>query len=356
MIPNIKNDIIELLQSMIAVPSLSREEEEVATILREFLAKKNIVFHTHHNNTWTYNFYYDINKPTILLNSHIDTVKPNNSYTRNPYAPDIEEGKLYGLGSNDAGGALVTLLGTFLFYYDKENLPFNVCFAATAEEEISGNKGIESIADICSQCAFAIVGEPTGMQMAIAEKGLLVVDAYIQGVPGHAARDEGINALYKAMEDILWLKNYDFEQLSPLLGKAKATVTIISAGKQHNVIPESCNYTIDLRTIPEYSFEEILEIIDNHTHATLMPRSMRLKPSAISIHHPLVVAGHEIGLKSFGSSTLSDQALLAIPSIKLGPGLSERSHTADEFIYIAEIQEALHTYIDLIQNIQWESI
>lgn len=352
MIPNIQYDIIQLLQDLISIPSFSTEEDAAAALIRRFLSDKSISYKFHHNNTWAYNYYFDVNKPTILLNSHIDTVKPTSSYTRNPFSPDIEEGKLFGLGSNDAGGALVTLMGTFLFYYDMENLPFNVCFAASAEEEISGNKGIESIADICSQCAFAIIGEPTGMQMAIAEKGLLVVDAYVKGMPGHAARDEGINAIYKAVEDILWLKNYDFEQISPLLGKVKASVTIINAGKQHNVVPESCNYTIDIRTIPEYTLEEIIEIIDNHTNATLMPRSLRLKPSSISLHHPLVVAGHLIGLKSFGSATLSDQALLQIPSIKLGPGLSERSHTANEYIYIAEIQEALHIYIDLIQNLQ----
>jgi len=352
MIPNIQNDVIALLQLLIQTPSLSREEEGVAAVLRKFFADKNIKYHTHNHNTWVYNLYYDTSKPTLLLNSHIDTVKPNSAYTRNPYAADIEGGKLYGLGSNDAGGALVTLLGAFLFFYDKENLSFNLCYAATAEEEISGSMGLESIADICSQCACAIVGEPTGMQMAIAEKGLLVVDAYVQGIPGHAARDEGINAIYKAMEDILWLKNYDFEQMSPLLGKVKATVTIIQAGKQHNVVPDNCSFTIDIRTIPEYSFEEILEIIDNHTHASLIPRSMRLKPSAISLHHPLVVAGHDIGIKTFGSATLSDQALLKIPSIKIGPGLSERSHTADEYIYISEIHEALHLYIDLINNLR----
>jgi acetylornithine deacetylase len=348
MIPKLKEDILNLLSTIISLPSFSKEEEKVADVIRDFLSKKEINFNTYLNNTWAYNEFFDSKKPTILLNSHIDTVKPNVSYTNNPFEPILLNGKLFGLGANDAGASLVTLLGAFLFFYDKENLPFNICFAATAEEEISGVNGIASISDIVNKCSFAIIGEPTGMQMAIAEKGLIVVDAVVEGIAGHAARDEGKNAIYLALEDILWIKNFQFERKSSLLGPIKMTTTIIQAGKQHNVVPDLCTYTIDIRTTAEYTYEEILETINNHTHAKVTPRSTRLKPSKIELTHPLVVAGHTIGLQSFGSSTLSDQALINIPSIKIGPGLSERSHTADEFIFISEIEDALHIYIDLL--------
>lgn len=345
--------ILQLLKDLISTESLSRQEEQAAEVVRDFFRKEGISFETRFNNTWAFNRHFDTSKPTILFNSHIDTVKPSTLYTKDPFSPIIEDGKLYGLGSNDAGGALVTLIGTFLYFYEKENLPFNICMAATAEEEISGQNGIAAISDITSQCQLAIVGEPTEMQMATAERGLMVIDATVYGVTGHAARDTGVNAIYKAMEDIHWFKTHQLEKQCPVLGPTKMTVTVIEAGKQHNVVPDICKYVIDVRTTAAYDYQELIDFMSEHVHAELKPRSMRLQPSIIDEQHPIVQAAKKLQIPTFGSATLSDQALLKIPSIKMGPGKSERSHTADEFIFVDEIEKGLNIYIQLLENTSW---
>jgi acetylornithine deacetylase len=349
-IPPILEEITTLLASLVETPSLSREEEDAASLMRNFLDKKDIPFSHRDHNTWAFNRHYDAGKPTILLNSHIDTVKPAKDWATDPFTADLADGKLTGLGSNDAGAALVCLLGAFLYFYDKE-MSYNILFAATAEEEISGKNGIAGIADITSNCAFAIIGEPTGMQMAIAEKGLLVLDAVVTGKAGHAAREEGVNAIYLAMEDILWFREHNFSKVSLTLGPVKSTVTVIHAGEQHNVVPAECRYTVDVRTTPEYTHEELIDLIARHVHADITPRSTRLQPSAIASDHVLAKAAAKLGIPTFGSATLSDQALLNIPSVKIGPGLSERSHTAGEHIYLSELENGLKTYIQLLEEI-----
>lgn len=342
---------IDLLKKLIRTTSISKEEDQAASVIRDFLNDQNIPFETHLNNTWCYNQYFDTNRPTILLNSHIDTVKPAAGWAVDPFGAIEGKGQLIGLGSNDAGAALVSLLGTFLHFYHHKDLPYNLCFAATAEEEISGVNGIAAIENITSACAFAIIGEPTEMKMATAERGLMVVDAITKGKTGHAARDEGINALYLAMEDIQWIKNFQFEKQDPYLGSIKMTVTMIKAGYQHNVVPDECHYVIDIRTVDTYSYEELLATIQASVHADIQARSTRLKPSSIASDHPIVEAARALGIETLGSSTLSDQALLSIPSIKIGPGKSERSHTPGEFIYISEIEEGIKTYIRLLNEL-----
>lgn len=346
-------EVLRFLQSLIEIQSFSREEELAAEHVRKQLTKKKIVFHTQGNNTWAFNKYFDEEKPTLLLNSHIDTVKPSSLWTKNPFEAVIEGGKLYGLGSNDAGGALATLWGAFLYFNEAEDLPINICWAATAEEEISGQNGIASLQELTQSCSAAIIGEPTEMQMATAERGLMVIDAEVKGVAGHAARDTGINAIYLALDDIRWIKDTTPEKHCPVLGPTKMTVTVVEAGKQHNVVPDSCKYVIDVRTTAAYDYEELIAWMQSNLKAELKPRSLRLKPSIIDENHPLVLAGLKTRRKSFGSATLSDQALLNIPSIKIGPGKSERSHTADEFIFIKELEQGLLKYIDLINNITW---
>jgi acetylornithine deacetylase len=347
----ILNDITGLLKKLIATPSFSREETDAAAVVRTFLNEKSIPFETRMHNTWAYNLHFDEAKPTLLLNSHIDTVKPSAIYTRNPFSPDTEDGKLFGLGSNDAGGALVCLLGAFLYFYEEQHLPFNLCFAATAEEEISGHNGIALIQDITHICAAAIIGEPTEMKMAIAERGLMVLDAEVKGVAGHAARDTGVNAIYQALDDLNWFSSKPSFRECPVLGPTKMTVTVIEAGKQHNVIPDTCRYVVDVRTTAAYSYDELLNWMQSHLKADIVPRSTRLKPSIISEDHPLVATARKMGIDTFGSATLSDQALLHIPSVKIGPGKSERSHTADEFIYLDELQKGLDIYIELIKTL-----
>lgn len=348
---DILSDITGLLKKLIATPSFSREEGASAAVVRSFLNDKYIPFATRMHNTWAFNKHYDASKPTLLLNSHIDTVRPSSRYTRDPFSPEIEDGKLYGLGSNDAGGALVCLLGAFLHFYEEPDLPFNLCFAATAEEEISGQNGIALIQDIASQCSAAIVGEPTEMKMAIAERGLMVLDAEVKGVAGHAARDTGINAIYEALDDLKWFASKPTFRECPVLGPTKMTVTVIEAGKQHNVVPDTCRYVVDVRTTAAYSYDELLNWLQSHLKADIIPRSTRLKPSIISEKHPLVTTARNLGIDTFGSATLSDQALLHIPSVKIGPGKSERSHTADEFIFVDELREGLGIYIQLIENL-----
>lgn len=343
-------EAIELLKKLISTPSFSKEEEQAADVIRNFFINQNIPVNTHLQNTWAVNKHFDNQKPTLLLNSHIDTVKPSGSWIYDPFAATEIEGKIIGLGSNDAGAALVSLMATFLHFYD-EKLPFNILMAATAEEEISGTNGIASILDKV-KIDFAIVGEPTEMKTAVSERGLMVIDATVQGKSGHAARNEGINAIYLAMEDIQWIKNFRFEKASPELGPVKMTVTVIEAGKQHNVVPAVCNYVIDIRTIGEYSYDEIIRILSKNVHAELKPRSQRLKPSLIDPNHPLVETAKDLNIEQFGSATLSDQALLDIPSIKMGPGLSERSHTPDEFIFVSEIKNGIDTYIRFINHLK----
>lgn len=345
------DDSIALLIQLIATPSFSREEEQTATIIGDYLLARGVEVHRVGNNVIAYNKHFDKDKPTILLNSHHDTVKPNPGYTKNPFEAIIEDEKLYGLGSNDAGGCLVSLAAAFLYYYDQTGLAYNLCLLASAEEEISGKNGIEEAYKHLPNCAFAIVGEPTLLDLAVAEKGLMVLDCVAQGQSGHAAREEGVNAIYKAIEDIRWFQTYSFPQQSTHLGPVKMSVTMINAGSQHNIVPASCSYVVDVRTTDAYTNQEVLDIIRQHVQSAVTPRSTRLNPSSIDVKHPIVLSGQKLGKKIYGSPTMSDQALLPIPSVKVGPGDSARSHTADEFIYIQEIKDGVQFYIDLLQNI-----
>ncbi|MBX2955537.1 MAG: M20 family metallo-hydrolase [Cyclobacteriaceae bacterium] len=342
-------EAINLLQSLIETPSFSREEDKSANLIASFLDKHNILVNRAGNNVWTVNKYFNELKPTILLNSHHDTVKPNPAYTRDPFKSEIINGKLYGLGSNDAGGPLVALIATFLHFCNQENFPFNLVLAATAEEEISGKGGIESIWTSLPQIDFAIVGEPTLCQMAVAEKGLMVLDCVAKGRAGHAAHEEGENALYKALGDIEWFRSYRFLKVSPTLGEVKITVTVIQAGQHHNVVPAECSFTVDVRVTDAYTLEEVLEIIKQHVSSEVVPRSLRLRPSGIAKDHILVRAAEKLGIHQYGSPTTSDQALIPVPSVKIGPGDSARSHSADEFIFVNEIKEGIKIYIDLIE-------
>lgn len=341
----------KLLQELIATPSFSKEEDKTAALLADFLKSYGVEVHQQLNNVWAFNKYYNSELPTLLLNSHHDTVKPNASYTRDPFSPTVEGDKLYGLGSNDAGGCLVSLIATFLYFYEKEDLKYNLVLAATAEEEISGKNGIELILPQLGKLDVAIVGEPTEMHLAIAEKGLLVLDCTAKGKAGHAAREEGVNAIYEALQDIQWFQKYRFEKESEYLGPVKMSVTMIGAGAQHNVVPDNCRFTVDVRLTDAYPVEEVLDIIDQHVKAEVVPRSTRLRPSSIPKEHPLVQAGLDLGRQTFGSPTTSDQALLPIPSVKIGPGFSGRSHMADEFIYLWEIEDGIDIYIRLLEKV-----
>jgi acetylornithine deacetylase len=342
---------IDLLKSLIALPSLSKNEQDAATLIRQFLDHSGIKYDIKNNNTWAKNLLWKDGLPVILLNSHIDTVKPASGYTRDPFSPDVENGILYGLGSNDAGGALVTLLAVFMHFSQNKNLPFNLIYAATAEEEISGMNGLASILDELGPLDLAIVGEPTQMQLAIAEKGLLVLDCTARGKSGHAAREEGENAIYKAIADIEKLRNYRFEKTSDILGAVKMSVTILNAGTQHNVVPDTCSFTVDVRTNEYYSNQEAFRIINELIDSEVKPRSFRLNSSGISVDHPIVQRGIKLGLKYYGSPTTSDQAVIPYPSVKIGPGDSARSHTADEFILISEIEEGFRIYLDLLTDL-----
>lgn len=344
-------DSLVLLKKLIALSSLSREEIRTADQIEEFFKERLVKTFRKGNNVWVYNKHYAVDKPTILLNSHHDTVKANPGYTRDPLAPTEEEGKLYGLGSNDAGGCLVSLIATFLHFYERADLNYNFCLVASAEEEISGRNGIESVLEDIGPIDFAIVGEPTLMDLAIAEKGLMVLDCNAIGIAGHAARDEGDNAIYRAISDILWFKDYAFEKTSATLGPIKMSVTMIQSGSQHNVVPASCSFVVDVRTTDAYTNEETLAIIKSHVSSEVSARSTRLKSSSIPEDHPIVQAGITLGRKLYGSPTMSDQALIPVPSLKLGPGDSARSHMADEFIYIDEIREGIDLYIAMLQKI-----
>ncbi|MCJ8209314.1 M20 family metallo-hydrolase [Mucilaginibacter sp. RS28] len=344
-------EAVQLLRHLIATPSFSKEENLTANIVNAYLEQHGVTTHRKMNNVWAWNKYFDPAKPTILLNSHHDTVKPNSGYTRDPFEAKIEDGKLYGLGSNDAGGCLVSLIATFLHFYEKQGLKYNFCLAATAEEEISGVNGLELIIPELGKLEFGIVGEPTLMQLAIAERGLMVLDCTAHGKAGHAAREEGENAIYKAIQDIEWFRTYRFPKESEVFGPIKMSVTIINAGSQHNVVPALCTYTVDVRVTDAYRNEEVLEIIREHVQSEVKPRSIRLKPSSIDKEHPIVQAGIALGRTTYGSPTTSDQSLLDIPSLKIGPGDSARSHTADEFVYVDEIREGIELYIKMLESI-----
>jgi acetylornithine deacetylase len=298
------------------------------------------------------NHFWKEGLPVILLNSHIDTVKPSGGYTRDPFSPDVENGILYGLGSNDAGGPLVTLLAVFMHFNSMENSPFNLIYAATAEEEISGLNGLVCILEELGTVDLAIVGEPTKMQMAIAEKGLLVLDCTAHGKSGHAAREEGENAIYKAIADIEKIKNYTFEKTSSILGSVKMSVTLINAGTQHNVVPDECSFVVDVRTNEHYSNRQACDIIAELIDSDVKPRSFRLNSSAIPVDHPIVQRGISLGLNYYGSPTTSDQAVIPYPSLKIGPGDSARSHTPNEYILISELEEGLRIYIELLSNLE----
>lgn len=343
-------DAITLLHQLIATPSFSREEAGTAGLIEAFFRERGIPFHRRGNNIWAFSRYRDAAKPFVLLNSHHDTVKPAAGWQRDPFTPAIEGDRLFGLGSNDAGGPLVSLIAAFLHFYQAEGLPFNLILAATAEEEISGPGGISSILEELPEISVGIIGEPTQMQMAVAERGLMVIDAVARGKAGHAAREEGVNAIYLALQDIQWIREYRFEKVSPTLGPVKATVTQIEAGFQHNVAPDTCRYVVDVRTQECYTNREVFDILQEHTIAELTARSFRLNPSGISSEHPLVRAGLAMGLRTYGSPTLSDQALCPFPTVKIGPGDSARSHTADEFIRLSEVEEGIKKYIGLLEG------
>lgn len=343
---------IELLKTLISTPSFSKEEENAAEVMRNFLRNEGVAFSTKENNTWAFNKHYSKNKPTILLDSHVDTVRPAKGYTKDPFSPIEEDDKLYGLGSNDAGGPLVALLATFVHFYERDDLPFNLVFGASAEEEISGRRGMEIVLPKVAPIDFAIIGEPTKMELAIAEKGLLVLDCYAHGKSGHAAREEGENALYRALDDIQKLRKFEFEKVSDVLGKVKISVTQINAGTQHNVVPDVCHFVVDVRTNEHYLNKEAASIIDQLLESEVKPRSVRLNSSGISEHHPFAKLVKSKGIKIYGSPTTSDQAIISCLSVKMGPGESARSHTADEFIYKSEILAGIERYIGLLEELK----
>lgn len=341
----------QLLMDLIQKPSFSKNEDLTADILERFFANSGMSTKRVGNNILATNRFFQDHLPTILLNSHHDTVKPNSGYTRDPFQAEIQDDKLYGLGSNDAGGCLVGLIAAFRHFYHREDLPFNLCLIASAEEEISGKNGVELAYRYAPSCDFAIVGEPTLLDMAVAEKGLMVLDCEAEGRSGHAARGEGVNAIYQALEDIQWFKDYQFDRQSPFLGPVKMSVTMIEAGSQHNVVPAVCKFVVDVRTTDQYTNLEVLEIIKNQVKSKVEPRSTRLNPSSIPTDHPIVQSGIQLGKSVYGSPTMSDQALLPMPSIKVGPGDSARSHSADEFIYVHEVAAGVRFYIALLEGL-----
>ncbi|MDR2424506.1 MAG: M20 family metallo-hydrolase [Prevotellaceae bacterium] len=339
----------ELLKQLISTPSFSSEEEKTGDLIQAYMQLHQVETFRYMNNIWAKNRLYSPEKPTLLLNSHHDTVRPSPAYTKNPFEPVVEDGKLYGLGSNDAGGALVSLITVFCRLYDKP-LPFNLIIALTAEEEAIGKNGIAALWQYLGKVDFALVGEPTGMQAAIAERGLIVLDCLAKGVSGHAARNEGKNAIYKAIDDINWFRTFKFPKISQLMGAVKMSVTVIDAGSQHNVIPAECRYIVDIRPTDCYSNEEIVEIIRQNVSSTVVPRSLHLKASAISENHILAKTAQALNIPQYISPTTSDIARINVPAIKMGPGDSARSHTADEFIYLAEIDNAIDQYQTFIEK------
>lgn len=348
---DLKKAALALLQDLIRTQSFSTEEDLTAALIEKWLTGYTIPFKRQGNNIYAFNKNFDPSKPNLLLNSHHDTVKPNSNYTRDPFDASIEDGKLYGLGSNDAGGCLVSLLATFVYFYDRELANYNLMIAATAEEEISGPNGLNSLLDTLPEIEVAIVGEPTKMDLAIAEKGLLVFDATVNGTASHAAHPNDDNPIYKAIETLEFFRDFKFEKVSETLGEVKLTVTQINAGKQHNVVPGSTELVIDCRVNDKYTNAEIVKILKEKAPCELKPRSTRLNSSSISINHPLVQAGVSLGKNTYGSPTVSDQSVLSCQSLKMGPGDSLRSHSADEFIYVNEIEEGIETYIELLSKV-----
>ena len=351
-ISDIQQQAISLLKELITIPSFSKEENETAAAIESFLQSKGIKTERHLNNVWAKNKYFDHSKPTILLNSHHDTVKPNKAYSLDPFCPLEKEGKLFGLGSNDAGGCLVSLIASFIHFYQEEDLKYNLIIAATAEEEISGKNGIEALMPLLGKIDCAIVGEPTLLQMAVAERGLMVLDCTSYGKAGHAARNEGDNAVYKAMEDIRWFREFELTKVSSLLGPSKMTVTVVETdNKAHNVVPSQCKFVVDIRMNELYYFDELLKIIRANVKSEVQPRSTRLKSTSIPEDHPLVKAGRSLGKECYGSPTTSDKALMSFPALKIGPGDSARSHTADEYIFVDEIRNGVEFYITLLKQL-----
>lgn len=348
-----QNDYLDqavgLLRRLVATPSVSRDEAAAASIVEESLCRYGFEPRREANNVWAVSPHYDDRKPTLLLNAHIDTVKPVPSWTRNPFSPGIVDGRLYGLGSNDCGGGLVALMQAFR-HLSQAVQPYNLVYLASAEEEVSGQNGVSRVLPLLPRVDMAVVGEPTGMQPAVAEKGLMVVDAVARGRSGHAARGEGVNAIYVALDDIQWLRSYRFGKVSPLLGPTLVAVTIVNAGTQHNVVPDECRFTIDIRTNEYYRNEDVFNFLKTKMKSELHARSFRLSSSCIAVDNPVVRRCVGMGMTPFGSPTLSDQALMPFPSLKLGPGDSARSHSADEYICIKEIGEAISTYIGLLDG------
>lgn len=341
-------EAVTLLEGLVARPSVSRDEGRAADLIEEYLTRHGLHPHRHGHNVWcTSDPDGADTRPTLLLNAHLDTVRPVAGWTRDPFVPTREGDRLYGLGSNDCGGGLVTLLLTYLTLHDKP-IPWRLVYLASSEEEVSGREGIESVLPLLPPIDVALVGEPTGLQPAIAEKGLMVLDCVSHGVSGHAARDEGVNALYLAMDDIAWFRTHRYERVSPLLGPVKMSVTMIEAGTQHNVVPDTCRFVVDVRSNECYTNTDLLDEITRHAKCDVKPRSTRLGSSSLSPDHPLVRTLVSLGRTPYGSPTLSDQALIPFPSLKLGPGESARSHTADEYITIGELHEALTLYHTLL--------
>lgn len=348
----LQQEAIGLLKQLITIPSFSKEEDKTADLLQSFLCEHTSDVKRIGNNIFAKSKHFDASKPTILLNSHHDTVKPNKAYTLDPFSPIEKDGKLFGLGSNDAGGPLVSLIATFLYYNNRPDLKYNVVLVASAEEEISGKNGIELAVPEIGDIAFGLVGEPTQMQMAVAERGLLVLDCTAHGRAGHAAREEGENAIYKAIKDIEWFQSYRFPKVSDLLGPVKMSVTVIETqNKAHNVVPPQCTFVVDTRVNELYTFEAVLQTIRENVQCEVQPRSIRLRSTSIAIDHPIVQAGVKLGRTYYGSPTTSDKALMPFQALKIGPGDSARSHTADEFIYIDEIKEGIELYIQFLNQV-----
>ena len=345
-------ELIDLLKQLIRTPSISREEDKTAQMLQDFIEGKGIAVERIKNNVIARCRDFVPGRPTVLLNSHHDTVKPSSAWTCDPFGAEEHDGRITGLGSNDAGASLVSLLGAFLVLDAQIDRPYNIIYAASAEEEVSGTEGAELFLKSLGTIDFGIVGEPTKMEMAIAEKGLMVLDCKAIGKAGHAAREEGINAIYLAMKDIEWFRTYQFPRVSEVLGPMKMTVSVINAGKQHNVVPDVCEFTVDVRLNGQYSNAEALEHIRQHVGCEVTARSLRLNSSQIPLQHPAVQRGISLGRPYYGSPTMSDQVFMPFPTIKMGPGDSARSHTADEYILRSEIEEAVPLYVSLLSGLQ----
>lgn len=347
---SLTSDALELLKNLIATPSFSGEEKQTASLIRTWLESHGIPCEQIGNNIIAKNAHFTERKPTLLLNSHHDTVRPNKGYTRDPFASTETHGKLYGLGSNDAGGCLVALLACFVYWYKQEDISHNLLMVASAEEENSGPNSLRGILKHLPHIDVAIVGEPTEMHLAIAEKGLVVFDATVTGTPSHAAHPNADNAIYNTIEVLEWFKNYSFPKVSETLGEVKLTVTQIQGGKQHNAVPAHVDLVLDVRVNDCYTNGEIADILNREAPCALKPRSLRLNASSIDPEHPLVLGGKALGRKTYGSPTLSDQAALNCPSLKMGPGLSLRSHSADEFIEIQEVVEGISIYVAMLDR------